>query len=267
MSEKDLNSAIYEGTVMHSRFYPILHRFSYKVFMMFIDLSESEGLFSSSWFWSFGKFNLACFLRKDYLGKSEIPLDEEVRNKVESETGIRPKGRICVLTNFRYLSYIINPITCYYCYDENDELQFLVAEVTNTPWGQRHSYVLANTNKEGEILETFAKDHHVSPFMPMEMTYFWRSDKPSERLKVSIETTTKDNKKFIASLLLKRKEISSKNLRSVLFRYPFMTGKVALGIYWQAFRLWLKKVPFYSNPTVVSNNDKKVLKKVKGVKL
>jgi len=114
------NSAIYEGVVTHCRLKPVLHSFQYKVFMMFIDLSEVEKIFNKSWFWSFQKWNLACFLRKDYLGDNSISLDEAVRNKVEQEVGDRPQGKICVLTNFRYFGYINNPITSYYCYDEND---------------------------------------------------------------------------------------------------------------------------------------------------
>ena len=263
-----MNSAIYEGVVSHCRLHPVLHSFRYKVFMMFIDLSEAGQLFKTSWFWSFGKFNLACFLRKDYLGNAGQALEAAVRDKVEAETGQRPLGRICVLTNFRYFGYIANPITCYYCYDEAGKLRYLVAEVTNTPWGQRHAYVISCDDEQGYMHDSFQKGHHVSPFMPMQMSYSWRSNAPDKQLKILIYTYRDQHKYFYASLQLTRKELSNANLRKVLLAYPFMTGKVVLAIYWQALLLWLKKVPFFPNPKSKSAKSvtKELPEKVKGVR-
>jgi DUF1365 family protein len=251
MTEKNQNmisSAIYEGVVAHSRLQPKKHSFHYKVFMMYIDLTNSQQLFEKSWFWSLYKFNLACFLRKDYLGDKDVPLVDAVKSKVEKETGNRPQGRVCVLTNFRYFGYINNPISCYYCFDADDNLEFLVAEVTNTPWGERHAYVIPCNDKTGYISDEFTKQHHVSPFMPMELQYSWKSTLPEEQLKIFIDLYHENEKCFFASLLLKRKALSRANLNRVMILYPFMTMKVLLGIYWQAFLLWIKKIPFYPNP-------------------
>lgn len=266
----EYKSAIYEGIVTHNRIKPVLHSFQYKVFMMFIDLAEAESLFKKSWCWSFQKRNLACFLRKDYLGGKDLSLDEAVRKKIEEETGKRSLGRICVLTNFRYFGYINNPITCYYCYDANDSLEYLVAEVTNTPWGERHAYVIPCNDEQGKIIGMFSKGHHVSPFMPMEMDYLWSSNAPAHKLNILIDTFHQGQKYFTASLLLTRQEISPANLNKVMLVYPLITVKIVLEIYWQAFLLWIKKVPFYPNPELIKKRQKvtatTLIKNIKGVK-
>ncbi len=163
-----------------------------------------------------------------------------------------------MLTNFRYFGYINNPITCYYCYDEHDELAYMVAEVTNTPWGERHAYVIPCTDANGFIRTEFDKDHHVSPFMPMQMQYCWRSNIPRDNIRLLIDASRFGEKYFSAGLLLKRKALNPANLNRVMWLYPFMTLKVVAGIYWQALLLWLKKVPFYPHPKLQKKPEKEI---------
>ncbi len=242
-------SAIYTGRVRHRRFSPRRHAFSYRVFMLYLDLSELDGLFARSWLFSHRRPALGWMRREDFLGDPALPLEEAVRRRVAEEQGERPAGPIRLLTNLRYFGKLMNPISCYYCFAEDGErLQYIVAEVTNTPWGRRHSYVLPADPAQARQRIDFAKELHVSPFNPMEMVYRWYGRTPGERLSVHIENHRAGRKEFDATLSLRREAISTANLRRKLLRYPWMTLKVAAAIYFEALRLAIKRVPYYAYP-------------------
>ena len=141
-----MHSCIYEGWVRHRRFSPIKNVFRYRLFMMYLDLAELPGLFQRRWLWSCEGVNVAYFRRRDHLGDPRIPLDLAVRNLVEQETGTRPKGPIRLLTHLRYFGHCFNPVCFYFCYDQWDrEVETIIAEVHNTPWGEAHCYVLGES--------------------------------------------------------------------------------------------------------------------------
>jgi uncharacterized protein len=250
-----LASCLYEGVVHHRRMEPFEHAFRYRLFCVYLDLDELDRVFSSRWFWSTSRPALAWFRRQDHFGDPAEPLAESVRRLVEEQTGRRPAGPIRVLTHLRYFGYVINPISMYYCFDEaGAAVEACVAEVTNTPWGDRHCYVLpdpvaAPDQRPAPVCE---KQLHVSPFMPMEMQYRWQVSVPGEALSLSIENHTREGRAFRASMSLARRPLSGGQLASVLLRYPFMTARVAAGIYWQAARLWWKGAPFYPHPRLRS---------------
>jgi DUF1365 family protein len=247
-----MKSCIYKGELYHHRCLPRENRFTYAVFFMFLDLDELEHVFENYWLWSVGRANVANFKRADYLGPTETPLDEAVRNRVEQELGERPVGPIRLLTHLRYFGHCFNPVSFYYCYDDTDtRVEYIVAEITNTPWRERHAYVLsAKQSMEKGVRKhfSFSKNFHVSPFMDMDFRYDWRFEDPGESLRIHMVNLKKDVKFFEAMLTMQRQEISSTALAWVLIRFPAMTIKVLAMIYWQAFRLWLKKTPYYEHP-------------------
>ena len=242
-----MRSAIYRGTVRHRRLSPKRHEFRYRVFMMFLDLDELETVFRGSRLWSTHRPALAWFRRGDYLAGAPA-LADAVRDRVQAATGCRPAGPVRMLTNLRYFGFIMNPITCYYCYERDGEtLAWVVVEVTNTPWRERHAYVLPAGGRRVHRC-TFAKAMHVSPFHPMAMTYHWRGNSPGDRLAVHLENLEDDRMVFDATLALARVAITPATLRNTILSYPFMTLKVCLAIYWQALKLFVRRVPVYAHP-------------------
>ncbi|GAB6477156.1 DUF1365 domain-containing protein [Bacillus cereus] len=247
-----LHSAIYEGSVRHRRHRPGAHTFSYRMAQLYLDLDEVERVFERRWLWSARRPNLGRFRREDYLGPSRIPLSEAVRERVQGACGRRPQGPIRLLTHPRYCGYVFNPVSFYYCFGaDGSALEFVVAEITNTPWGERHAYVLdaERAQRRGRVLLwNFDKRFHVSPFMPMARRYGWRLTEPNDDLFVHMDVYDQDRRDFDATLRLHRRPCDGRGLARLLWRYPLMTAQVVGAIHWQALRLWLKRNPVYDHP-------------------
>lgn len=242
-------SCIYEGVVRHRRIRPIAHAFEYRLFMMYFDLAELSDLFNGRHLWKLERPGVASFRRADYLGDEYVPLDTAVRDLVQSRTGVRPRGPIRMLTHVRYFGFIFNPVSFYFCFDEHGErAEAVVAEITNTPWNERHCYVLARGGNDPVTTHLLRKEFHISPFMAMDMDYTWQFGDPGDQLFVQMANRVNGNRLFDATLTMRRREINAASLRSVLLQYPFMTLRVLGGIYWQALRLRLKGAPFHSHP-------------------
>lgn len=246
-----MNSRLYEGWVEHHRRRPHVHRFRYRVFQMYLDLSELDTVFAGRWLWSAKGPALAWFRRADHLGEPTRALDACVRDLIATETGARARGPIRLLTHLRYFGYCFNPVSFYYCFDRDDQrLEFVVAEVNNTPWGERHCYVLdCRPHRGPEPYDfSFHKNFHISPFMAMSQVYRWRFRTPGEEIRVIMENHEAEQHVFSATARLEARPVNARALAGALARHPFMTGKVIAAIYWQALRLWRKRVPVHPHP-------------------
>lgn len=247
-----MHSSIYSGHVKHGRYAPIKNIFRYRIFMMYLDLAELDTVFRKRWFWSIGRFNLAYLRRKDHFGDPKKPLELAVRDLVHEETGERLQGPIRMLTHLRYFGHCFNPATFYYCFDAKGEnVETIITEIHNTPWGEVHCYVLEQKKNEGTIDKKrfrFSKGFHVSPFIDMDVEYDWHFDTPGDTLHIHMKDLKDNTKFFEAELLLTKKTINGPNLAKVLVGYPLMTIKVIVMIYWQALRLWLKGATVYDHP-------------------
>jgi DUF1365 family protein len=248
-----VNSCLYEGTVSHHRLLPVRHAFRYRLFMVYLDLDERGDVFRGRWLWSADRPALAWFRRRDHVGDPEVPLTQSVGDIVERQTGRRPVGPIRLLTNLRYFGFCFNPVSFYFCFDPGSAyVETIVAEVHNTPWGETHCYVLDAASRDAHeratLRFTHGKAFHVSPFMRMDQQYSWQVTEPGARLAVAIDSHEGGRKMFDSTLVLHRLEISGRTLARMLGRYPLLTARVVAAIYWQALRLWLKRVPVFAHP-------------------
>lgn len=244
-----MESCLYVGRVRHRRFRPVEHAFEVPLFMTYLDLAELDEVFRGRWLWSARRPALARFRREDHLGDPEAPLDEVVRDLVAERSGCRPDGPVRLLTHLRYAGFVFNPVSFFYCYDRAGRLDSIVADVTNTPWNERHQYVLPARGARGPLRFLTSKEFHVSPFMEMDLDYAWTFGEPGERLALRIENRAPGGRPlFDATLALRRREISGASLAATLARFPLMTLQVVAAIYWQAFWLHRKGAPTFAHP-------------------
>jgi uncharacterized protein len=242
-----VNSCLYEGTIQHRRRAPAKD-FTHRLTLAYIDLGELPSLLD-------GRLlrpgpGLLRFRRRDYLGPVEQPLAEAVADRVQSLGADRPTGSIRVLTQLRSWGLCFNPVSFYYCLATPDgPVTAVLAEVTNTPWGERHSYLLQPDRAGADRLHgRFAKQLHVSPFMGMDHVYEARATAPAETLSVHIESQRGGDPAFEATLGLQRRELSPSSAARLSRRYPLASVRVLGLIYGHALGLKLAGAPVFPHP-------------------
>ena len=248
---RHLDSCLYEGTVRHRRRGAVCDEFGHRLFMAYLDLDELPELFDGRRLWSARRPALAWFRRADYLGDPDVPLADAVRALVLQRTGKPADGPIRMLAHLRCFGHCFNPVSFYYCYDAaGQRVRAVVAEVTNTPWGERHAYVLDVEGSASLMSGRFAKELHVSPLMSMDHVYDWRLTEPAERLSVHIESRRPTGESvFDVTLTLRRRELTPRSMAGALARYPFLTVRILARIYGHALRLRIKGARYFPHPT------------------
>lgn len=254
--DQQTESAIYQGFVRHRRFSPRRHEFDYPLFMMLLKLDEIPELLPR--FWQLGSrlWNWARFRRADYLGSADEDLEDAVRRKMATLAGLTEKdcqGDIYLLCHLRYFGIYFSPLNLYYL-KQNGQFRYMLAEVSNTPWNERHYYLV-----ELEKPAAHAKAFHVSPFNPMQQRYQWRIIPPELQsgqclVHIAVEDDSTRDKVFDATLSLKRLGLNQSLLNRVLIKTPVQTASVVVGIYWQALKLFLKKVPLHKHPAKAASS-------------
>ena len=250
-----LSNFIYKGNIRHRRYTPFNRKFQYSTFMTFFDINKIETMFDKSLLWNINKRALIAYYRKDYHGDANISLDQAVRETVKDKAGVTLDGPIRLLTHLRYFGYCFNPVSFYYCYDKKDkDVELIMAEVSNTPWNERHCYFIKN-KKHKNFKENLKKKFHVSPFWDMDHDYEWYFNIPKDSLNVNMINYKDSKKVFDATLTLTEKiELNFKNLLIHTFKFPFITLMVFIRIHFQAMKLWIKGATFFDHPKYKENN-------------
>ena len=248
-----INSAIYNGQVIHKRFKPKVHYFRYNVFSLLIDLSELETIDKKISFFSFNKFNLISFYEKDHGERDGSSLINWVNKNLEKNNIPTQDIKIKILCYPRIFGFVFNPLSVFYVYNLQNKLISILYEVKNT-FGEQHTYIFKITKDENLVQNKCAKKFHVSPFIEMDCNYFFRLLKPGDKISVIIDQYDKEDKILFASQDGIRTEFNSKELIKSYLKHPLMTFKIIIAIHYEAFKLWLKGIKFIKKKIKIKNN-------------
>ena len=243
MSHSAIESAIYSGKVFHRRVQPKVHAFEYDIYLYWIKLSETAllheqvGGFADK---QLGR-SIVNFTRSDYLGDAAESLEDAVLAKMSALHGNALEGDVFMLGQIRTFGIYFSPVNFYYLRNSDNQFTHMLAEVSNTPWNERHHYLV-----DLKVQADCPKAFHVSPFNPMDMTYHWRISQPDKFLRLQL-TCSKEKTHFEASIDMEKIPLTTANLRKMLLSIPSMTLKTMAGIYWQALKLFVKRVPIYTH--------------------
>ncbi len=249
MNRAVTHSAIYQGTIHHRRRAARPHQFRHKLALHYVDLDEVTSLLHGRLVRP--RFGVLRFRRSDYLGDPEQTLADAVRTKVRADTGIVADGPVRLLSQLRSFGHCFNPVSFYYCFDRAENVVAIVAEVTNTPWGERHAYVLA-PDDTGALTGSFPKQLHVSPFFGMNQTYLWHATAPAESLVVHLDNVEDGVRVFDATLSLRRLPFDAATTRRLARRYPLSSVRTLALIYAHAVALRLKGVHLVSHTGAIT---------------
>ena len=248
-----INSAIYNGKVIHKRFKPKVHYFKYKVFSLLIDLSELEILDKKVNFFSYNKFNLISFYEKDHGDRDGSSLTSWVKKNLEKYNIQAKDIKIKILCYPRIFGFVFNPLSVFYIYNLQDQLISILYEVKNT-FGEQHTYIFKVTKDANLVQNNCSKKFHVSPFIEMNCNYFFRLLKPGNKISVIIDQYDNEDQILYASQDGTRSDFNTQHLIKSYLKHPIMTFKIILAIHFEAFKLWAKGIKFIKKKIKIKNN-------------
>ena len=247
------SSCIYTGQVIHKRFKPKEHFFSYKVFSLLIDLSELHLLDSELKLFSYNKFNLLSFYDKDHGPRDGTSLISWVKSNLNKKNINTDEIKIKILCYPRIWGYVFNPLSVFFIYDKSSNLISILYEVKNT-FGEQHTYVF-KIDKNNQLLDhSCSKKFYVSPFIEMNCSYNFKILKPENKLSVVINQNDSSGKILFASQDGSKKDLNNKNLMISYMSHPLMSFKIIGAIHFEALKLWLKGVKLVKRKIKIKNN-------------
>jgi DUF1365 family protein len=236
-------SAIYEGVVTHRRFRPRPHRFRYRVFAMLLELDELAGLDRRLKLFACNRWGIFSFQDRDHGDGRDLRL---WLDGLLAEKGIAAGGGRRVLCYPRILGYVFNPLSVWYCDDDQGRLKAIIYEVHNT-YEERHAYVLPVEDPADSIRQGCSKAFYVSPFLSRDCRYDFRIRPPDQHVAILIHEEEAGLPILDAGFAGKRRVLNDRTLMRMLLCYPLMTLKVIAAIHFEAVRLMLKGVRRHSH--------------------
>ena len=239
-----MTSSAYECVVVHQRTRPSVHRFTYRMLLLHLDLDDLPRLDHDLRFFSRGRRNLFSFRDADHFPGPLPTTRANVLAWLRSRGVDSPIARITFTGLVRTFGYVFNPVAFYFCHDSQGNATHVVCEVTNT-FGERKRYLMGPEQLQGDLFRSrTGKFFYVSPFVALDADFAFQLAVPGGGLDIRIDSLHGDDRLVETSLVGQRVALSDRTLLLSLFRYPLLTFQVTAGIHWQALRLWWKGVPF-----------------------
>lgn len=267
-----LNNSLVKGWVRHRRYQPKPHEFDYDMSWTLLDLDDIDEQFRKSKLWSIEKVNIVSYRAEDFhrgpnrkleegsnLSSQPLNNKQNIINSIQSKTGKGFTGKVFMMSHLRNYGYNFNSVCFYFCFGHDSNLRFIVSEITNTPWGERHSYVFDCENDNEQAIQAtkskithqfnFNKEFHVSPFIQMDMRYRWTFIISATELRVHMAVLTANEQKYFdATFTGELLPLTKSNMRKFAFSHALQPQKMSLLIYWQALKLWLKRFRVFDHP-------------------
>lgn len=252
----NLVSSLYSAKVMHHRLAPKKHSFWYTIYLFYIDIDEIDVLSKKLRWFNRNRFNLFNFRDKDHLQlPKEYPdqgktIKQHLTSYLKLNNVEIGDGKIMLLTNLSVLGYNFNPVSFYFCFDENGYPLCAVAEISNTYREMKVFFFGKSELVEKRFKQRVEKLFYVSPFIDLDAFFDFNIAIPTEKLDIKIDDYDANGERFFLSTLTgERKQLTNRNMLWYFFSIPLIPLQVMGLIHWQAFKLWIKKIAYHQKST------------------